>query len=183
MPPGFDVLDELESQLALDERWEDLLEELLDDADREVAPGLRAAELVQLIEWPKFGGTQALRRVVEDFQANWDLVDQRVRSPRRGGRAGARPVLARVAALVGTPVPPDDKQAEPLAEVRERAARVSRRRGPRHLLGELEASSTASPSRRGKATRRTGATTVAAKRWTRCASGSGGRRRRRQLPR
>ena len=39
LPPGFTVLDDLESQLALDERWEDLLDELLDDAGREVVPG------------------------------------------------------------------------------------------------------------------------------------------------
>ena len=49
--PGFDVLDELESQLALDERWEDLLDELLDDAERQPVPGLTAAELVQLLGW------------------------------------------------------------------------------------------------------------------------------------
>ena len=54
------------------------MEELLDDADTEVAPGLRASELVQLCTWPRFGGTAGLRRVVEDFQDNWDLVAERV---------------------------------------------------------------------------------------------------------
>ena len=78
LPPGFDVLDELESQLALDERWEDLQDELLDDATREVAPGLRATELVVLCGWGSFGGLRGLRSMVEDFQANWDLVDERV---------------------------------------------------------------------------------------------------------
>lgn len=78
LPPGFDVLDELESRLALDERWEDLQDELLDDAQREVAPGLVATDLVALLEWGKFGGPRALRGIVEDFQANWDLVEERV---------------------------------------------------------------------------------------------------------
>ena len=78
LPPGFTVLDDLESQLALDERWEDLLDEVLDDADHEVVPGLTAAELVQLVQWGSFGGSRGLRRVIEDFQANWDLVEHRV---------------------------------------------------------------------------------------------------------
>src|SRR5687768_15122176 len=68
LPPGFTVLDDLESQLALDERWDDLLDEILDDADHEVVPGLSAAELVQLVQWGSFGGSRGLRRVSEDFQ-------------------------------------------------------------------------------------------------------------------
>ncbi|MET0461329.1 MAG: UvrD-helicase domain-containing protein, partial [Ilumatobacteraceae bacterium] len=117
LPPGFGVLDELESQLALDERWDDLMEELLDDADTEVAPGLRASELVQLCTWPRFGGTAGLRRVVEDFQDNWDLVAERVSltPPERPGWCGD--VLIRVEALARTPVPADDSQAVLLAEI------------------------------------------------------------------
>ena len=111
LPPGFDVLDELESQLALDERWEDLLDELLDDAERQPVPGLTAAELVQLLGWGSFRGTASLRQIVEDFQSNWDLVEQRVAltAPTRPG--GCRHIFDRLAALVATPVPPDDTQA------------------------------------------------------------------------
>ena len=54
LPPGFTVLDELESQLALDERWEDLLDSLLDDPDHEIGPGLSAAGFVQLCDWERF---------------------------------------------------------------------------------------------------------------------------------
>ena len=118
LPPGFDVLDELESQLALDERWEDLLDELLDDADHQPVPGLPAAELVQLLSWGAFRGTKTLRRVVEDFQANWDLVEQRVSldAPVRPG--GCPHILDRLTALVATAVPPDDTQAEYTAAIR-----------------------------------------------------------------
>jgi ATP-dependent helicase/nuclease subunit A len=124
LPPGFTVLDDLESQLALDERWDDLLDEILDDADHEVVPGLSAAELVQLVQWGSFGGSRGLRRVSEDFQANWDLVEHRVSfdPPARPGPPTA--ALQRIAALVATPVPPDDKQADVLAAVAAGLARV-----------------------------------------------------------
>ena len=40
--------------------------------------GSTAAELVQLCEFEQFGGTARPAPVAEDFQANWDLVDDRV---------------------------------------------------------------------------------------------------------
>jgi ATP-dependent helicase/nuclease subunit A len=125
LPPGFTVLDDLESQLALDERWEDLSDEILDDAGHEVVPGLTAAELVQLVQWSSFGGSRGLRRVIEDFQANWDLVEHRVAAdaPARPGRPDE--ALARIADLVATPTPPEDRQAEVLAEVALLAAEVA----------------------------------------------------------
>ena len=139
LPPGFTVLDDLESELARDERWEDLLDELLDDAEREVLPGLTAAELVQLIQWGSFGGTHGLRRVIEDFGANWDLVEHRVdfTPPQRPPRC--RALLDRLAALVTTPVPPEDRQALVLGEVAEHldAVRASDEVGT--LLTRLDA--------------------------------------------
>jgi ATP-dependent helicase/nuclease subunit A len=78
LPPGFTVLDELESHFALDERWVDLLDEILDDPDHQVAPHLPATGFVQLCEWEGFQVTRGLLRVVQDFQANWDLVETRV---------------------------------------------------------------------------------------------------------
>ncbi len=140
LPPGFSVLDELESQLALDERWEDLLAELLDDADREVAPGLTAAELVQLCMWPKFGGTKGLRRIVEDFQANWDLVEQRVSlTPPPVRPPWCDPVLTRLAEVMMTPVPANDRQAELLADLAGHAARIVHDGDLGTMLGGLEA--------------------------------------------
>ncbi len=150
LPPGFDVLDELESQLALDERWEDLLDELLDDADHQPVPGLPAAELVQLLSWSSFRGTKTLRRVVEDFQANWDLVEQRVSlaAPVRPG--GCPHILDRLAALVATPVPPDDTQAEFMADHPRRHVRLRRRRRqpPRWPRGGPAVARQGGPARR-----------------------------------
>ncbi len=124
LPPGFGVLDELESQLALDERWEDLLEQLLDDADREVVEGLPAWAFVQLISWGRFGGLKGLRQIVEDFQANWDLIEDRVvlAAPRRPG--GCDAVLDAVDAVVDTPVPDGDSQQTMLADLARLAARM-----------------------------------------------------------
>ena len=165
LPPGFDVLDELESQLALDERWEDLLDELLDDADRQPVPGLTAAELVQLLGWGSFRGTKSLRRVVEDFQANWDLVDQRVAltAPPRPG--GCPHILDRLAALVATPVPPDDTQADLMAGV------SAGMRPAATMSAASSAASTrssgASPRPPGRAARGSGRATAVPRRWRR----------------
>ena len=117
LPPGFTVLDDLESQLALDERWEDLLDELLDDADHEVVPGLTAAELVQLVQWGTFGGSRGLRQRHRGLPG--ELGPRRAPGQRRpAGPAGAatgRPRADRD--VVATPVPPDDTQAEVLGRV------------------------------------------------------------------
>ncbi len=118
LPPGFDVLDELESQLALDERWDDLLDELLDDAHREVAPGLRATELVTLLEWGRFGGLAALRGIVQDFQANWDLVEDRVAlDPPARPEVVLDAVLAAARVVAATDVPAGDRQEDVVERV------------------------------------------------------------------
>ena len=171
LPPGFGVLDELESQLALDERWEDLLDELLDDADREVAPGLPAAELVQLCDVadvrrdggpaPRRRGlpgqlgprrASASRSTPPPVRPPWcDPVLDRRRRARR--HAGARPTTARPSCSPSSPAMPRDRP----------------RRRPRHDArrprGDQEA------HRRGRtqsATRRTGAATAAPRPSTRC---------------
>ncbi len=78
LPPGFTVLDELESGLAFEEQWDDLLDRLLDDP--EPAGGLLAGgrAFVELCEFDGFGVRSGVRRVAQDFRANWDLVDDRV---------------------------------------------------------------------------------------------------------
>jgi ATP-dependent helicase/nuclease subunit A len=111
VPPGFTVLDELESQLGLDERWEALLDDLLDDPDRHVAPDLTAAGFVQLCEWERFQVVRGLFRVVQDFQANWDLVDTWVDpTPPPRPPVGAVDLADRAREIAGTPVPAGDTQ-------------------------------------------------------------------------
>ncbi len=118
LPPGFTVLDELESQLALDERWEGLLDDLLDDADQLVAPELSAAAFVQLCEWERFQVIRGLLRVVQDFQANWDLVDTLVDPvPPARPPDGAADLAARAHEIAATPVPSGDTQEEVLQRV------------------------------------------------------------------
>ena len=78
LPPGFSVLDELESGLAFEEQWDDLLDRLLDDPDPPggMIDGGRA--FVELCEFDGFGINKGARRIADDFRANWDLVDDRV---------------------------------------------------------------------------------------------------------
>jgi ATP-dependent helicase/nuclease subunit A len=115
LPPGFSVLDELESQLALEERWEGLLDDLLDDAEQLVAPELSAAAFVQLCEWERFQVIRGLLRVVQDFQANWDLVETLV-DPVAPARPpiGADDLADRAGEIAASPVPPGDTQEDVL---------------------------------------------------------------------
>ena len=94
LPPGFTVLDELESQLALDERWEDLLDELLDEASRTVAPGLTAAELMQLCDWASFGGTAGCggsARTSRPTGTSWRIGWSSIRPPAPAASNAAGP--------------------------------------------------------------------------------------------
>jgi ATP-dependent helicase/nuclease subunit A len=139
LPPGFVVLDELESRLALDERWEDLLDELFDDAERDVAPGLSAADLMQLCQWNKLGGTAGLRRISEEFAANWDLVEARVALVvpiRPAAPHGAW--IDRLRELAASPTPPEDRQTTVLAEVGAIAELLGRDRRLGTVLDGLE---------------------------------------------
>ncbi|HEU4840305.1 MAG TPA: UvrD-helicase domain-containing protein, partial [Ilumatobacteraceae bacterium] len=133
LPPGFTVLDDLESELAVEERFQDLLDELLDDAAREVVPGLSAAELVQLISWGRFNGSHGLRRVIADFQDNWDLVEHRVDLVPSPRPPHCHALLARIAALTTVTVPPDDRQAAALRDVAASLAGI----GPAPSVGGL----------------------------------------------
>ena len=78
LPPGFRVLDELESALAFEEQWGDLLDRLLDDPHPPGGPIDGGRTLVELCEFDNFGLERGMRRMAEDFRANWDLVDERV---------------------------------------------------------------------------------------------------------
>ena len=118
LPPGFSVLDELESGLAFEEQWDDLLDRLLDDPDPAggLIEGGRA--LVELCEFDGFGLDKGARRMAEDFRANWDLVHDRVDLTDPGPlRVDLDPVIAIGRLIAATPVAVDDTQAGLTADI------------------------------------------------------------------
>jgi ATP-dependent helicase/nuclease subunit A len=111
IPPGFTVLDELESNLAFDERWEELVDDLLSEAEPcggAVAGGRR---FVELCGFDRLSLDWAVRDIARDFTANWDLVEELV-SPDDPGELhiDLEPALAPVRAMAATSIPPDDPQ-------------------------------------------------------------------------
>src|SRR5690606_9830427 len=119
LPPGFTVLDELESHLAFEERWEALLDGLLDDPSPAGGAVAGGSALIELCQLDNFDLHRGGRRVATSFHENWDLVEARVdRSDPEPWVFDDRPFLLRVAELCDTPVPPGDGQAEKLAELR-----------------------------------------------------------------
>ena len=118
LPPGFSVLDELESGLVFEEQWDDLLDRLLDEPDPPggMIDGGRA--FVELCEFDGFGINKGARRMADDFRANWDLVVDRVDLADPGPlRLDIAPLLAVGSAIGSTPVPPDDTQAETTRDI------------------------------------------------------------------
>jgi ATP-dependent helicase/nuclease subunit A len=118
LPPGFTVLDELESGLAFEEQWNDLLDVLLDEA--EPAAGLIAGgrAFVELCEFDGFGVNKGARRMADDFRANWDLVSDRVDLSDPGPlEFDTTPIGRLVARIASTEIPVDDKQVGVVAEL------------------------------------------------------------------
>ena len=118
LPPGFAVLDELESGLAFQEQWGDLLDRLLDEADP--ADGLIAGgrAFVELCEFDGFGVDKGARRIADDFRSNWDLVSDRVELSDPGPlRFDTDAITALADSIASTPVPADDTQAGLVAEL------------------------------------------------------------------
>jgi ATP-dependent helicase/nuclease subunit A len=118
LPPGFTVLDELESGLAFEEQWNDLLDRLLDVA--EPAGGLLAGgrAFVELCEFDGFGVDKGARRMADDFRANWDLVSDRVELADPGPLdLDTAPIRHLVGRIESTPVPADDKQVDVVAQL------------------------------------------------------------------
>ena len=125
LPPGFTVLDELESNLAFDERWEDLLDRLLDEAEPAEGPVAGGSSFVQLCKFEGFGLTKGLRRVANDFHTNWDLVDERVdREPPPPLQLDVAPLIAHAIRVSVTDCPVGDSQAVILSTVGEIAAQL-----------------------------------------------------------
>ena len=118
LPPGFAVLDELESGLAFEEQWGDLLDRLLDEADP--AGGLIAGgrAFVELCEFDGFGVGKGARRIADDFRSNWDLVSDRVELSDPGPlRFDTIAITSLAASIASTPVPADDTQADIVADL------------------------------------------------------------------
>ena len=118
LPPGFGVLDELESGLAFEEQWGDLLDRLLDDPAPPggMIDGGRA--FVELCEFDGFGVDRGARRMADDFRSNWDLVADRVDLHDPGPlRFDVSSLVALASRIVATPVPPDDQQGRTIADI------------------------------------------------------------------
>jgi ATP-dependent helicase/nuclease subunit A len=141
LPPGFAVLDELESNLAFDERWSDFVDALLADPDPSGGPLAGGAELAQLCDFDGFGIDRGLRRVADDFRANWDLVVERVCLDEPAALVlDVDAVVVAGRALAAVTAPDGDRQAEQLAEIAiavERVAAAHDLRGRLVGLGEL----------------------------------------------
>ena len=120
LPPQFGVLDEVQSATAFHERFTDFLETLLDDPE--------SVRLVDLCQHDGFGIDTGGRIIAEDFQANWDLVTERVSSalpaqvPQRALQTEIAGLCAAVAAF---DPPPDDSQVAIRAECADRAQVLS----------------------------------------------------------
>src|SRR5690606_39244618 len=123
--PGFDVLDELESDLAFEERWDDLLEALLADPDPAEGPIAGGATLVQLCELEDIGLTKSFRRVAVDCHEYCGLVQQRAARTTPGPWEPDVAGLASAAeAVCGVDVPPGDRQEHCLAKLAEHVAKL-----------------------------------------------------------
>ncbi len=118
LPPRFDVLDEVQSANAFAERFADFLEDLLDKE--------ASVRIVELCDYDGFGVDTGIRRMAEDFQANWDLVEARVSAtPPPPADADLAAILRRCGAIAATDVPPDDQQCHVVARIRALAARLA----------------------------------------------------------
>jgi ATP-dependent helicase/nuclease subunit A len=118
LPPGFAVLDELESGLAFEEQWHDLLDDLLDEAEPSAGLIAGGRAFVELCEFDGFGVDKGARRMAEDFRANWDLVVDRVDTTDPGPLVlDTDSIMRLVEHIAGTRVPDDDTQTETVAHI------------------------------------------------------------------
>jgi ATP-dependent helicase/nuclease subunit A len=115
LAPGFTVLDELESHLAFEERWDTLVDRLLEDPTPPGGAVDGGSELVELCALDNFRLEVGGRRVATSFHENWDLVEARVDlSDPDPWQLDPSRFLQRVRDLCLTPVPAEDRQADRL---------------------------------------------------------------------
>ncbi len=111
LPPGFDVLDPLESDMHFDDDWQELLDTLLGEPDPPGGIVAGGRDLVDLCGWDGFRVDRGLRQVAADFRWNWDLVERLVdRSTPSPLRVDAADLASAVRGLATTAAPPDDAQ-------------------------------------------------------------------------
>ncbi|MEQ1873231.1 MAG: UvrD-helicase domain-containing protein [Ilumatobacteraceae bacterium] len=119
LPPRFDVLDEVQSASEFHERFTDFLEALLED--------LESVRLVELCQHDGFGIEKGARRMADDFQSNWDLVEARVSGdlPPRFDDSTARRELAKACtAIAAYTAPTGDTQEDVIETFRRIAAQL-----------------------------------------------------------
>lgn len=105
LPPGVEVLDELGSQLAFDDRWERHLPQLL--ADPDLAAPLLVADALGI-------SPTHLRGLAVAFEDNWDLVEERLDHAPPAPTVDVEPLcrsLRTLAAEADACGDPDDKLA------------------------------------------------------------------------
>lgn len=90
LPPGVEVLDELASQVDFDERWEAFLPDLLNDAN--LAAAILAGDVLGITP-------RGLRSMAQQFEANWDLVRQRLPASLDAIDVDPQPLIAQMRAL------------------------------------------------------------------------------------
>ncbi|MGH9188613.1 MAG: UvrD-helicase domain-containing protein [Acidimicrobiales bacterium] len=118
LPPRLEVLDEISSQLAFEDRWDAFVDHLLEDDAVEVPFRMLLASGIDL---------RHLRDVALAFTDNWDLVAERL-----ADRTPMAPLdldelldeLARVVAMGGSCSEPDDKLLARLEVLAEWGARL-----------------------------------------------------------
>ncbi|WP_153504987.1 UvrD-helicase domain-containing protein [Cumulibacter manganitolerans] len=138
LPPLLEVLDEVASSVAFEERWSVLQRELLDDPDMADKVALALSAGVKL---------DHLRSVTRAFGADWDLIEDRVLP---GGPPALRPPdvvhlaeeAARLAARAAECRDDDDKFLPNLAELGKWGERLTAAADDRETYAALLAAST-----------------------------------------
>ncbi len=148
VPPGFTVLDELESALAFDDAWDDLVAALLAEVEPAGGPGAGGRLLVELCEFDGFGIQRGMRRIADDFRASWDLVelyvDAAVPEVPVLDLAELRSAVARLAAF---DIPDDDRQHVIVGDIVATAGLLDRPQLRPKLDGVAQLADRCAPSR------------------------------------
>jgi len=135
LPPGFGVLDELDSNLRFDDEWSDLLDHLLGDPDP-ASPLDGGRQLVELCNFENFGVDKYLRKVALDFRYNWDLIEPLVDCSDPGPFVlHADDVIASARSLATYGTPPGDTQHQLVTDVGRVADQLA---GAPHLSAQLD---------------------------------------------
>lgn len=120
LPPGFTVLDEIESGIRFAERFDELVDRLFAEPDPPGGPVEGGALFVELCKRDEFGLLRGLRTVAADFHDNWDLVQQHVSlDPPPAWSPDPAATLAAAEAVLAVDCPPDDSQAGHCGAVRD----------------------------------------------------------------